>query len=320
MNSSGGTGESFPCPRRAELPSARGRGFPWNSETARADAPDETMPLITVITPCLNQGRFIEGAIRSVLLQGYPRLEYIVLDGGSTDETVDVLRRYERWITHWLSAPDRGLAAAINEGFARARGPLVGWLNSDDRFLEGALHTFAAARACDPGAVAWCGSGRSVDERGYVEFRSRPGSLTFDEIVFGPPNRIFQPACLIDREAFERAGGLDENLTCAFDFALWLDLAEKGRISKVDAEVAVALVHRDAKTQAVADLTIAEYAVILMRRGLEAEAVRWVRGLMRPYMQLAGFARRVFTNPLYRLARPVLRAFGLIRRKPHDES
>jgi glycosyltransferase involved in cell wall biosynthesis len=278
------------------------------------------MPLITIVTPCLNQGRFIEGAIRSVLLQGYPRLEYIVLDGGSADGTVDVIRRYEPWITYWRSAADRGQSAAINEGVGRAAGRLVGWLNSDDRFLEGAFQAFAAARAGDPGAVAWCGSGRNVDERGYVESRAKPGGLTFEEMASGPPNRILQPACLIDREAFLGAGGVGEDLTCAFDFALWLDLAEKGRISKVDAEVAEALIHRDAKTQRWSDLTIAEYAVILMRRGLEAEAVRWVRGLMRPHMHLARFARRVFDSPLYRLARPVLRALGIVRRGPHEKA
>ena len=319
MSASGGTGRMFPCPRLADLPRARGKGFPWNSETAPADAPAEAMPLITIVTPCLNQGRFIEGAIRSVLLQGYPRLEYIVLDGGSSDETVNIIRKYERWITHWRSAPDRGQAAAINEGFERATGRMVGWLNSDDRFLEGALPAFAAAHERDADAVAWCGSGRNVDERGYVESHARPRDLTFDEIAFGPPNRILQPACLIDREAFSRAGGVDEGLTCAFDFALWLDLAEKGRIATVDAEVAEAIVHRDAKTQHSADLTIAEYSVILMRRGLEAEAVRWVRGLMRPYMHLASFARRVFTNPLYRLARPLLRASGIVRRRSTEE-
>lgn len=318
MSSSGGCGDVIRCPRLAELPAARGKGFPWKAQTAPAEASDCDMPLITIVTPCLNQGRFIEGAIRSVLLQGYPRLEYIILDGGSSDGTIDVIRKYERWISCWRSAPDRGQSAAINEGFGQARGQLVGWLNSDDRLLEGALHTFAAARASDPGAVAWCGSGHGADERGRREFTIEPQGLTRDELAFGAPNHIFQPACLMSREAFLEVGGVDEELSCAFDFALWLDLAGKGRISKVDADVAEAIVHRDMKTQRWADLMMAERALILTRRGYEAEAVRWIRSSMKPYMRLEKVARRVFTNPLYRLARPLLRAFGIVRAKPHD--
>ncbi len=319
MSSSGGCGEPIRCPRLADLPAARGKGFPWKAETVPKEASADDTPLITIITPCLNQGRFLEGAIRSVLLQGYPQLEYIVLDGGSSDETTDVIRKYERWITCWRSSPDRGQSAAINEGVGQARGQLVGWLNSDDRFLEGALQAFAAARASDPGAVAWCGSGCGIDERGCREFRMEPRGLTRDELASGAPNHIFQPACLMSREAFLEVGGVDEELSCAFDFALWLDLAEKGRISKVDAEVAEAVVHRDMKTQRWADLMMAERALILTRRGYEAEAVRWIRSSMKPYLRLERIARRVFTNPLYRLARPLLRAFGIIRRQPHDE-
>jgi len=310
----GGTGRPVSCPTLAELPRARGKGFPWNEETPPAAG--GALPAITIVTPSLNQGRFLEGAIRSVLLQGYPSVEYVVLDAGSSDASVDIIRQYERWITRWRSAPDLGQAAAINEGLAEGKGELVGWLNSDDRFLAGALQAFARARAEDPDAVAYCGAGTFADARGRPLGRSEPHGLTKDELASGPPNVIHQPACLVARREFERAGGVDEGMTCAFDVDLWLKLAGQGRIAKVEGELAVASVHEDAKTQAHVDIMIAEHAVALMRHGYEAETVRAVCRRMGPYMALAARDRGISSNLLYRMIRPVLRALGIVGRMP----
>ena len=314
----GGTGRPVSCPRLAELPRARGEGFPWDEETS--PSADRALPPITIVTPSLNQARFLEGAIRSVLLQGYPAVEYIVLDAGSSDGSVDIIRAYARWITRWRSAPDRGQAAAINEGATAGEGELVGWLNSDDRFLEGALQAFAHARAEDPAAVAYCGTGLYADERGRFLGRHEPLGLTRDELASWQANHIHQPACLVTRRAFERAGGVDESMRCAFDVDLWLKLAGQGRIAKVESELALALVHEDAKTQVLVDVMLAEHAVALMRHGYEAETVRAVCRRMQPYIELAAKVRRISSNPLYRAIRPVLRAFGLVAKRPrHPE-
>jgi glycosyltransferase involved in cell wall biosynthesis len=125
------------CPMLADLPPppAGKTGWPWTVETPQLPAarPDGTpWPRISIVTPSYNQGRFIEETIRSVLLQGYPDLEYIVVDGGSTDGAVDMIRNYAAWLTYWTSEPDRGQAHAINKGMACAKGSILNWLNTDD--------------------------------------------------------------------------------------------------------------------------------------------------------------------------------------------
>src|SRR5262249_30682863 len=116
---------------RLVLPPKRPDGSPW--------------PRLSIITPSYNQGQFIEETIRSVLLQGYPDLEYMIIDGGSTDNTVEIIRKYDPWLEYWVSERDRGQSHAINKGFRRSSGALLGWLNSDDVLLPNALATVATA-------------------------------------------------------------------------------------------------------------------------------------------------------------------------------
>src|SRR5213592_2149932 len=135
-------GISVPCLVDLPAPPWGKSGWPWTVESPQLTdtRPDGyPWPRISIVTPSYNQGQFIEETIRSVLLQGYPNLEYIVIDGGSTDESIAILRKYEKWIAHWVSERDKGQSEAINKGFAQATGEIFAWLNSDDVYERGAI-------------------------------------------------------------------------------------------------------------------------------------------------------------------------------------
>lgn len=208
-----------------------------------------TLPRITVVTPSFNQGRFIERTIRSVVDQDYPDVEYLVVDGGSTDETVDVLRRYDDRIDHWVSEPDRGQAHAINKGLRRATGDVVGWLNSDDILLPGALRAVAELLAeGQPFDVVvghcrfdYLPSGESVVLRGEYVDRDRL-------LRFWRGYRMHQPAIWWRRSVTEAIGYLDEDLPLTMDFDYWVRMADHARFVNCDRVLAAATYHAEAKT------------------------------------------------------------------------
>ncbi|HVO97775.1 MAG TPA: glycosyltransferase family 2 protein [Bryobacteraceae bacterium] len=201
-------------------------------------------PLVTIVTACLNSGRFVEQTILSVLEQGYPRLEYIVMDGGSTDGTIEILKKYEARL-RWRSSPDKGAADAINKGFALGSGAILGFLNADDLYLPGAVS--AAVRhlreAEDAGVYgdAWW-----IDEAGG---RIAPYPVKeFDRAALNRGCFICQPASLFRRSAFESVGGLDPDLHLAFDYDFWLRLTRTHRLRRIPEALAESRMHRANKT------------------------------------------------------------------------
>jgi glycosyltransferase involved in cell wall biosynthesis len=232
-------------------------------------------PTITIVTPSLDQARFVEATLRSVLLQGYPALEYVVVDGGSSDGSADVIRRYAPWLTSWVSEPDRGQGDAINKGLRRATGSIVGWLNSDDRLLPGALFGVARAAAASPDAVAWAGRCRSVSPRGNLLYPQVPRGLTREELAdWGRAGQLSQPACFFSRAAAERVGLLDERLHYALDVDFWLKLAAVGPICAYDETWAEETLHAGAKTSAERGKSLAELHLVQLRHGFEELAFR----------------------------------------------
>ena len=132
----------------------------------RGDAPEHGLPSITVVTPSFNQARFLERTIRSVLDQGYAQLEYLILDGGSSDGSTDIIRAYESHLAYWISEPDDGQSAAVNAGWRRASGEILGWLNSDDFYLPGTLQFVGEFFAAHPDVAFLYGTCDVVDEAG----------------------------------------------------------------------------------------------------------------------------------------------------------
>jgi len=290
-------------------------GWPWSEECPALPEkmPDGSpWPKISIVTPSYNQGDFIEETIRSILLQGYPNLEYFIFDGDSEDNSVEIIRKYEPWLTYWESEKDRGQTHALNKGIERVTGEIFHWLNSDDRLMKGALETAALSFRADPEAVGWVGSGVMIDTAGKVVKVVGPRGLLKEELARWSENYLCQPAIFINMESLRKIGPLDESLFIAFDFDLWLKLAEIGRFGRIDAQLAEVSVHPQAKTQAFIPRAIGENALVLFRNGFETEArdmVTWVAQCNHDIRKKVG---RFTSNRIYRFMRPILKRFGLV--------
>lgn len=199
------------------------------------------LPVISVVTPSYNQARFLEQCIDSVLGQDYPELEFSIIDGGSTDGSVEIIRRHADRLSFWVSEPDCGQGDAINKGFARARGELVAWLNADDCYLPGCLLAVAEAHRRDPKASFYFGDGFRVSEDGAARSAFFPhGPRPYDEaaMIFGM-NYILQPATFMRRECLAQAGHLDADLHFGLDTDLWIRLARVAPPAPLAAHLAV---------------------------------------------------------------------------------
>lgn len=183
----------------------------------------EDWPRISIVTPSLNQGRYIEETIRSVLLQGYPYLEYIIMDGGSADETAGIIRKYAHLITHWASESDKGQSHAINKGFQRATGEIFGYINSDDIYEPGAFAAVAEAYMKGERPALLAGNCRICDPELNPHRIFKAGWPSGLSHFLKPFSSTFpQPASFFTQELYERVGGFDETLHYAFDQEFFL--------------------------------------------------------------------------------------------------
>lgn len=197
-------------------------------------------PLVSIVTPSRNMGRFIRATIDSVLSQTYPRIEYVVIDGASTDDTRDILASYGSQV-QWISEPDNGQAAAINRGFARTQGEIFAFLNADDTYLPDAVATAVAAFHQHPKAAVVYGEADHVDENGN-RIEAYPTGSTNE---LAERCSICQPATFIRREAFP---GVSVNRHYALDYELWLKLIGRGEFVRLPQLLARSRMHRDNKT------------------------------------------------------------------------
>jgi glycosyltransferase involved in cell wall biosynthesis len=205
------------------------------------------LPLVTIVTPSYNQGRFLEATLRSVLDQDYPNIEYLVVDGASSDDSVEIIRRYADRLTWWVSEKDSGQSEAINKGLRRARGEIVGWLNSDDVYRPGAVAAAVAAFRAHPEAGVVYGDALAIDADGkpFNLMRARQYSLP-DLMAF---NIICQPAAFMRRSVLEQVNFLNPAYHLLMDNLLWMDMAHKASIVYVPQTWAAARYHDQAKNR-----------------------------------------------------------------------
>jgi glycosyltransferase involved in cell wall biosynthesis len=205
-------------------------------------------PLVSVVVSSFEQGRFLEEALRSVLDQEYEPLEVLVVDGGSTDESVAVIGRFEDRLAWWTSEPDRGQAHALNKGFARARGDILGWLASDDALLPGAIGRVVDELERDPEALLVYGEALFVDEAGEAIFALLPRPFDVERMVRACANHVVQPGSLFRRRAWEQAGPLNEDGHYLFDFEFALAVGRVGNVVRISDRLALYRVHAASKS------------------------------------------------------------------------
>jgi glycosyltransferase involved in cell wall biosynthesis len=216
-------------------------------------------PKISIVTPSFNQAYFLEETIQSVLEQTYPNLEYIVIDGGSTDGSAEIIKRYEKWLHYWVSEPDRGQSHALNKGFLKSTGELLGWLNSDDLYTEGALQRVADKFRENPGHII-AGTVLNFNDESKEHHVMKPANITFENIVKFWEEKIVchQPGIFFPRRSFEMVGGLNEAYYYVMDYDLWSRLLQQCSVSYIDNIVAKFRLHGASKTGWVSALLLKE--------------------------------------------------------------
>jgi len=205
-------------------------------------------PLVSIITPSYNQAAYLEQTLTSVLEQDYPRLEYLVIDGASTDGSVDIIKKYADKLAFWVSEKDSGQSEAINKGLARAKGDILAWLNSDDYYLPGAIAAVIKVFEENPDVVLVYGNMLAVDAKGETINLLKYNQLNLADLLCF--QIIGQPAVFFRRESLKKAGGLDATYHFLLDHHLWLRIALQGHILHVDKTWAAARYHAKAKNRA----------------------------------------------------------------------
>ncbi len=211
------------------------------------------LPLVSIVTPSYNQAQYLEATIQSVLAQREEnsstfRLEYIIVDGDSTDGSQELISRYANQLVWWTSEPDQGQAQAINKGFAHAQGEILGWLNSDDLYLPLAIQSAVDVLQANPEVGLVFGDALSIDRRGHPIHQLHFGNWTLAELIRF--RVICQPAVFFRRSAWESVGGLDESYHYMLDHLLWIKIARLFPIQHVNGLWAAARQHAGAKNMA----------------------------------------------------------------------
>lgn len=253
--------------KQYQLPSPlkKGRtGFPWDEDSTIGANPKVNYPKISIVTPSYQQGEFLEETIRSVLMQNYPNLEYIVLDGGSTDDSIAILKHYDEFITHWVSEADEGQTDAINKGFLLSSGEIMGWLNSDDLLQPNALFHIAHTFMNDESIHLVTGLRKVIDKNSNLIYNFFHGRPTYDYVRHICD--IGQETTYWRRSLWETIGVLDTNFNFALDYDYWQRSIHSGyEFTLIPEYIGALRVHNQAKSSTIQDVWDEELQRIYQR-------------------------------------------------------
>jgi glycosyltransferase involved in cell wall biosynthesis len=249
-------------------------------------------PLVSIVTPCLNAERYIARTVESVLAQDYSRIEYIVMDGGSRDETLPILERFGSRL-RYISEADGGAADAINRGYLRSRGCIFAWLNADDIYLPGAVRTAVNALMSQPEAAVVYGEGLWIGEHGTA-LGPYPTVSPYNPALLERECFICQPSSFMRREAFEAVGMLDPALQCAFDYELWMRLSRRHQFAAIPDVLAASRMHKANKSLKLRRVVFQENMRAL-RKHFGYVPVNWIYG----YLSFLRDGRDQFFEPLH---------------------
>ena len=233
-------------------PPAGMTGWPWTEIPQGPGVPGDERsdwPRISIVTPSYNQGQYIEETIRSVLLQDYPNLEYIVIDGGSTDSTLEILKKYERFIT-WISEPDDGQTDAINKGLKRSSGEIVAYLNSDDLYEPGTLKRIAELFFRHPPISMIYGDITHIDENSRVFEHHKTGEVNLEKYLMAGEFYLPQPSVFFRKDVIDSIGYFDQTLHLAMDYDYWLKILLKFKTGYIPETFSRARIYPSAKSSA----------------------------------------------------------------------
>ncbi|MDP4268387.1 MAG: glycosyltransferase family 2 protein, partial [Bacteroidota bacterium] len=241
-----------------------------------------SLPKISIITPSFNQGKFIEETILSVINQNYPNLEYIIIDGGSTDNTIDIIKKYENKISYWISEKDKGQSDAINKGFKVASGEIIGWLNSDDLYLrpdisrndeKSTLLCVAEAFTKNPEIDLIYGDVENFNDKGETEYYH---VNEFEPLDFLKRVSIHQPSVFWRKKIIEETGYLDENLHYTMDYDLWMRIFFTYKTLKINKIISKFRIHNSSKTNSNPKDMYMEYRKVFSRFICSIEKTKYI--------------------------------------------
>lgn len=257
------------CDKGQRSSEANPEGDPngWRNEGGHPD-----MPLVTILTPSYNQAQFLEETILSVLGQDYPNIEYLILDGGSTDGSVEIIRKYRDRLAYWVSEPDQGQSHAINKGLRRANGEILAWINSDDYYRPGAVRAVVDFLKAHSDVALVYGRADLIDADGAAFYEIPWMDFDVRTCLTRQWYPVPQPAAFFRRTTMQKVGLLDERLHYCMDWDYWIRIAMAGlKVSKMPQALARCRLHRDSKT---------------------------VSELLKPTEEMAAWVDRFFAQPL----------------------